>query len=204
MKLTLQPNQRRPIEISSSRLVINSATKEFEFSAVGTDDVQLNTGDIVDCSGLKSATVYNPNSIAVEIDYSFTSQRVIKNTQSIAAVQEITNPIAIGSMPAVQVQATVAAANDASAPATITLLAGETKLVLAENQYRHKAILVRGDTDLYNLRLGYDSTVNAQNGVWFAPQATAKIEVTKAAYAHNPSATTQTIIAQDTSINTGA
>lgn len=204
MKITLQPNEQRKVDITSEQLVVNSSTKAFEFSAVGTDDVELNTGDIVNCEGINVASVRNPNSVEIEINYTFTSQRVSKNTQNIASVQEITNPIDVKSLPALQVQASVAAANDASDPATITLAAGETKLVLAENQFRHKAILVRGDTDLYNLRLGYKTAVNAQNGVWFAPQATAKIEVTKAVYAHNPSASTQTIIAQDTQIDTGA
>lgn len=196
-KLTLQPNKFTDINISARYFILLSASKVIEFTAHDSSDVDLTSGDIVDCIDEigKTAKLRNNNSVAVEIDYIFNKQKVEKNASDV--------PLKIAEMPAVQVQASIAAANDASAPATITLAAGETKLVLAENQYRHKAILVRGDTDLYNLRLGYDSTTNAQNGVWFAPQATAKIEVTKAVYAHNPSATTQTIIAQDTSINTG-
>ena len=110
------------------------------------------------------------------------------------------NSVSVTGMPPVQVEATVAAASTSGNPINIALAAGQSVEVLPANEKRHSASIVRGESDLYNVKLAYGSAVNAQNGIPFSPQATANVESKSSVWAYNHSAVTQHIVAIDTSI----
>lgn len=197
MKLTIPAYGERNVTITERWFIVLSTSIAFEFSSLNASDVTVDSGDMVDCQGDISgqARIRNITDAQIEIDFVFSKQEVKKNAANV--------PLKISEMPAVAVEATVAAASTANDPVTIVLAAGATQQILPANANRHSATIVRGDIDLYNVRLGYNNATNAQNGLWFAPQATATIKVKAAVFAHNPSAEPQTLIALDTNI-TGA
>jgi len=207
VKITLAAYEKRNINNSGGIFTVLSVDGLIELSAKGIEDIPLENSDQINIGDVRQISLQNMTDESAVIDYvigSASTDKKSQRTQVSGQVQsEITNAIDIASMPAVQVEATVSAANDASDVTTVTLQPNETKQILAINNSRHSASVVRGEMDLYNIKLGYNTALNAQNGVPFAPQASAIIRTKAALWAHNHSAVAQTVIAVETNINTG-
>ncbi len=155
--------------------------------------------------------IINETPIKVQFDDAFTVGAVTQSgawsftIDAMPAVDVNSMPaVDVNSMPALNIEAmpaiSIAAAATASDPINITLAAGQSAEILPINANRHTATIVRGELDLYNIKLAYGSAVNAQNGISFAPQATAKIQSKASVWVHNHSDVPQAIIAIDTSI----
>ncbi|WP_016957940.1 hypothetical protein [Catenovulum agarivorans] len=206
MKLTIPPYGDKNVTITERWFIVLSTPIAFEFSSLNASDVTVDSGDMVDCQGdvRGQARIRNITDSEIEIDFVFSKQEVKKNAANVPLSIGAAVPLDIKSLPAFQVEATVAAASTASDSVPISINAGATVLVLAANPNRHKAIIGRGEADLYNIKLGYNNATSAQNGIIFGADATAKIDVKAAVYAHNHSPETQTVIVTDTEIDTGA
>lgn len=208
MKITLAGYEKRTINSSGGVFTVLSISGVVELSAKGLEDIPLENSDQISVGNVRQVTLQNITGEDAVIDYVMGNAAVDKKSQktevSGRVQSEIVGKVSISDMPAVQVEATVSAANDAGDVINVTLQPNETKQILPINNTRHSASVVRGETDLYNIKLGYNSALNAQNGLPFAPQATATIRTKAALWAHNHSTVAQTVIAVETNINTGA
>lgn len=202
MKKILQGYERLSVNSSGGVLTVRSVKGAIELQAKGREDVLLEIGDQIKIGDVRNIIFQNMADSVAEIEYDIYELSVNKKAQSISA--SITNKLDIQSMPAVQVEATVAAAATAGDSITVVLAAGQTAQILPININRHSAFISRDESDLYNVKLGYNTPENAQAGIPFAPQASASVSAKAAVYAHNHSAFEQTVIAVDTSIDTGA
>jgi len=199
MKITLGPYEKKTINSSGGIFTVLSISGLIELSAKGLEDIPLENSDQITVGNVRQIALQNITGEDAAIDYVMGSASVDKKSQK----SEISGRVSISDMPAVQVEATVGAANDAGDVINVILQPNETKQILPVNNTRHSASVVRGEADLYNIKLGYNSALNAQNGLPFAPQATASIKTKAALWAHNHSAVAQTVIAVETNINTG-
>lgn len=200
MKITLGPYEKKTINSSGGVFTVLSISGLIELSAKGLEDIPLENSDQITVGNVRQIALQNITGEDAAIDYVMGSASVDKKSQK----SEISGRVSISDMPAVQVEATVGAANDAGDVINVILQPNETKQILTINNTRHSASVVRGETDLYNIKLGYNSALNAQNGLPFAPQATASIKTKASLWAHNHSTVAQTVIAVETNINTGA
>jgi hypothetical protein len=98
------------------------------------------------------------------------------------------------------ISATVSAAETAGNPITLVLSAGQTAQLLPRNSARKSAYIVRGENDLYNIKIAYKTAQNAQDGLFFAPQSSVNVEAKEAVFVHNHSDFTQSVVAIDTNI----
>lgn len=195
MKIIVAAGERRQITAEQTYLTVISATDIFEVINDKIGEVSLKQGEQVDLKNSRYISIQN-----LSVDQVLTVEIEFSSTQRTAQREEV----AISKMPAVQVEATVAAAADASDPVTTIIPTGESREILPANANRHSATITRGETDLYNIKLAYKTAANAQIGTPFAPQATATVKVKQSVWAHNHSQVDQTVIVQDTSIDTGA
>jgi hypothetical protein len=198
MKVTLAAYEKKTLNSSGGYFTVLGVSDGIELSFKGAEDIPLELGSQVEIGAVAQIVLQNINNAAAFIEFTISSLSVERKTQSVKS--EITNAITIDSMPAVQVEATVAASSVAGEPINITLAAGQSGRILPENNKRHTATIVRGEADLYNIRLAYSSAANAENGLPFAPQATASVKSKVSVWAHNHSDSPQAIIAIDTSI----
>jgi hypothetical protein len=202
MKYTLSAYERKTFNSSGGVFTVIDINGEIELSAKKIEDVSLEVGDQVTIGDVKQVVLQNLKNESSDIDFVISQVAVNKKAQNISA--KITNPLDIKSLPALQVEATVAAATSAGDSINLVLAAGATAQILPVNEFRHSAFIVRGESDLFNVRLGYKTEANALNGLPFAPQASASIAAKVAVFVHNHSDVEQTIIAVETNIDTGA
>lgn len=203
IEITLNAGENFPLTATERYLIVRSVGDSVFLSVRNNQAVQLFTSDVIDLLETSEVNIVNKSVNAQNIKVQLSPFKTDLSASS-NSIKSIDDGVRVTDMPAVQVQASVAAASGAGDVITVTLAAGETKLVLAANDKRHSASVVRGEDDLYNIKLGYKSEANAQAGMPFAPQATMTTRSQAAIYAHNHSAVTQTVIAVETTINTGA
>jgi len=202
MKHTLAAYERKTFNSSGGVFTVIDIEGDIELSAKKIEDVGLEVGDQVQVGNVKQVVLQNLKNEDATIDFVISEVAVNKKAQNISA--KITNPLTIESLPAIQVEATVAAAATAGDTINLVLAAGATAQILPANEFRHSAFIVRGEADLYNVRIGYKTAQNAVNGLPFAPQASASIAAKVAVFVHNHSDVEQNIIAVETNIDTGA
>ena len=200
MKYTLAAYEKKSFNSSGGIFTVLALALggSVELSAKGIEEIPLDNTDQINIGDVQQITLQNITADPVEIEFTILSKAVSKKAQAVKS--EITNAVNIASMPAVQVEAIVSAAATGNDPVNVVIPAGESREILPINTKRHTASIVRGEADLYNIKLAYGSSVNAQNGIPFAPQATAKIQSKASVWAHNHSAFSQAVIAIDTSI----
>lgn len=209
MKLTLSSYEKKTVNSSGGTLTVLAITGTIELAFLGVDEIPLETGDQIPLGDVAKVSFQNIGDSEAVIDYIISSKTIDKKSQSMRIENEILKveldrDVSIG---AVNQDGDWAVGNKAADSASdiinITLLTGETKEILPVNNNRSVATIIRGESDLYNIKLGYNTAANAQAGLPFSPQASASIKVKASVWAHNHSTETQTVIAVDTSINSG-
>jgi len=198
MKITLAAYEKKTINSSGGYFTVLSIDGSAELSFKGAEDIPIELGSQINVGDVAQVVLQNLTNLPVTIEFNISSLAVERKVQAVKS--EIIGQVSISDMPAVQVEAVVSAAATGGDPVSVVLAAGQSAEILPVNPKRHTASIVRGETDLYNIKLAYGSAINAQNGIPFAPQATAKIQSKASVWAHNHSAVSQTIIAIDTSI----
>ncbi|MGB0860002.1 MAG: hypothetical protein ACPGSJ_08530, partial [Pseudoalteromonas spongiae] len=158
IETTLKKGEKYPLAATARYFVVRAVGDGVAISVRNAPEVQLQNSDVIDLLNSDEITLVNTSEQPQNIRFQLSPFKIevgaARNT-----IKSIEDGVDITSMPAVQVEAVVSAAATGGDPVNVVLAAGESREILPANIKRHTASIVRGEIDLYNIKLAYGSAI---------------------------------------------